>query len=215
MTRSDLLVNDDEGMTLRRLAVSINTSLLKLDRLHQQIDTLRRELDTVLDGYFTQIATHLPWVTLSPPESPTEHMDFNAETIPEMAGLSEHHAQMQQVMQHMYRNLARHCHPDVNPDASPDAMVAVNRAYQQRELGSLMVLAQEMLGSLWHGVAFTRDDMQHYHTTLREMVEAMQSAFIRLQQSDANHLRRRLLMARLHGNDVIAEVAGRLQAAHA
>jgi hypothetical protein len=210
MTHLDLRP-DEEGLTLRRLAVSINTSLLKLDRLHHQIHTLRTELDAVLEGYFTQIAARLPWMTAHPSISIAEQSDFDSETTADMQGFKAHHTQMEQVMQQMYRKLAQHCHPDVNPHVAPETMVAVNRAYQQRELGSLMLLAQEMLGSFWHGVAFTKADMEHYHSSLREMVEAMQTALIRLQQSDANALRRRLLMARLHGNDVIGEVTERLQ----
>jgi hypothetical protein len=198
---------DTDALTLRRLAVSINTSLLKLDRLHRQLHTLQNELDEVLEAYFAQIAAHLPWLAMTQ----TESSNFASETRMDMGGLQAHHAQMEQVMHQLYRKLARHCHPDVNPDITSDAMVAVNHAYHQRELGSLMLLAQEMLGSFWHNVAFTHDDMLHYHATLRGMVEALQSALTHLQHSDANALRKRLLMARLQGNDVIAEVAGRLQ----
>jgi hypothetical protein len=48
MTPSNLVREED--LMMRRLAVGINTSLMRVDRLHHQLRTLREELHTFLSG---------------------------------------------------------------------------------------------------------------------------------------------------------------------
>jgi hypothetical protein len=111
------------------------------------------------------------------------------------------------VMHQLYRQLARLSHPDVNPAAPPHVMVRINAAYQNRELGSLMLLARDAA----HEIDFSFDDMVHYHDSLHALSTDMQQQIEALRTSDANRLRTRLLIARLNGDDVIADVAKALQ----
>jgi hypothetical protein len=189
----------------RRLAVMMNMAFLRLNRVQMQLHALQREIDEVLDGYFVSISKRIsPFVVSEKSLTTSPHPPQSDDFTPKADALNA-------LMHQIYRRLARSCHPDVNPTAPTEKMVTLNQAYQQRELGSLMLLCQQALEEGVETVHFSLHDMQHYYDSITALTEEMQAHYRALETSDANRLRKRLLLARLHGDDVMGAVAKAMQ----
>ena len=200
----------DDSHDLRRLAVEINTCLIRLERLTLQLHSLKEELDAFLNTYFARISGELPMAMAHTTELP-EHAEEDTALLEDIAAgrnATSH------VMRQLYRQLARACHPDLHSTATTHAMAKVNEAYQKGELGSLMVLASTLPAEAASGITFSVDDMKHYQEALKTSTRQVEEGLEKLRQSDAYRLRTRLLMGRLTGNDVIADVVATLQRNH-
>ncbi len=198
----------DDAVTMRKLAVGINTSLIRLDRLSYQIQLLKEELDDFLHHYFDRLSPHLHHA-----ETPASASDINkTETDAAFEEITADHTETRNVMRQLYRQLAIACHPDLHPaDASHASMTKVNEAYRNGEFGSLMLLARTMRRETGQEITFSREDMEYYYDSLQTKTEKLQKQMETLQRSDASLLRLHYLKARLNGGDVIADVVATLR----
>jgi hypothetical protein len=187
--------------------VRINVALLRLHRLQHCLQQEQEEMDAFLTDYFHTIARHLP---------PHIALASSEDDIPQTETSARTHAQtsaqldaLEQLMRQLYRRLARQCHPDHNPDIAPQTMQEVNRAYDNRELGSLMLLSQQVfhVGTSDTTPTFTLSDLQHYYQQIQQLSQHTEAALQALRQSDEYKLRRQMLLARLEGRDMVSRVA--------
>lgn len=193
----------------RRLAVRINMALLRLQRLEQQRRTLEQEIDSFLSEYFKTIAARLPaHVALFDDGLPNQPGNATR-TQTQQPQPREELESLEQLMHQLYRRLARSCHPDLHPDMPADTMSAVNNAYENKELGSLILLSQQILQPDANSTApgFSLSDLQHYYNHITQLTRQTEQTLKQLQSSDANRLRREMLLARLRGHDMVARVA--------
>ncbi len=183
-----------------QLAVRMNMALMRLYRLEREVAELRREIAEFLEEYFGAIAAKL-----HPGLYASETISEAEEALPsdEMTDVRRHLDALDEQMHHMYRQLARQCHPDVNRNVPEGTMRAVNEAYQNKELGSLIILCADMLDG-----AMDQEALEQQYQMIAEMETMLQKERETLDQSDANRLRKRHLLSRLHGDDFVESVAG-------
>lgn len=202
--------------TPERLAARINVALLRLERLERQRHTLQSDIDAFLKEYFGAIAAKLHPHLLVRESEPEGVAQAGAQPPPAAADATEDATESAQalsaldaLMHRLYRSLARQCHPDVNPDAPPQTMSALNAAYQNRELGSMMLISRRvaMTSEMRYDAHALRQHLEH----ITELAEAVERSLSALQESDANRLRRQMLLARLSGEDRLSPVIEGMQ----
>ncbi len=182
----------------RRLAVRINTALLRFRRLSQQYDKMEQSINASLQDYYEALAPLLPYHNQVTPNVP-RHKNAVRE---DMASLDD-------LIKQLYRHLAKACHPDTNMHHA-DAMHEVNQAYEAKALGSLMALCHDYLESSVSS-HLSLKDLQHYYLHISELADNAQHALTLLEQSEANQLRTKLARAQFTGDDIIGEVAFKLK----
>lgn len=194
----------DTDLATSRLAVRINMALLKMYRLQQQLESLQHDVSTFLDEYLGAVAKHLDKYLSSSLVS----LHDDKHMLLENTAPSEQMIVMEKLMKQLYRQLASKCHPDINPEIASSTMISINQAYDNKELGSLILLSHTLKAD---SINFSKDDLTHYHQEIVTINNDLEEKIATLKESDANILRKDMLLARLNGLDVIANVADTLR----
>jgi hypothetical protein len=191
----------DLSLNYKQIAAQININLLKLYRLQQQYGQLQTEIDAFLDNYYAAITPHLlPYFAKNPHHNDVVVLDIEAEYC----------SNFEKILKQLYRSLAKHFHPDLSGDASYSIMTKLNAAYENKELGSLLIyglqfdLADDVL-------RLSVDDLLHYQQLLKAHTTELTLKLQHLQQSEANVLRQLSLQARLEGRNIEREVVHKLK----
>lgn len=174
-----------------RLAIRINTALMKLYRLTQQVTLLEQRIASDLGSYYSALSQSIA----SPYQSTTHIAPAKADYI----------APLEQFMQRLYHTLARQCHPDVNQQPAV-TMSDINHAYDNRQLGSLMALSNQLQAN-----TDRPHDLRQHYQHITSLNQEMQRHLESLEQSDANQLCQKLRHARFTGENIIGEVAFHLK----
>jgi hypothetical protein len=184
------------------LAIRINIQSLKLIRLQTSLRNLEQDIESFLEEYFTKLSHYLQPFLL---ETVQKHQVAKEDALQEQCRAVE------QLLKQLYRHLAKHYHPDSGVRADTDKMRRVNEAYAQKELGSLLLLTSDMASVTQGSITTSQTDLMHYYELLSNMVLQAEEQLRQLEQSEANHLRRHMLVARLNGRNFIEEIAAKLQ----
>ncbi len=183
------------------IAAKINSNMQKLNSLQAKIAALTGELQQFMVQYFSEIAQYLPSYLLN---------NNNAQLPTDCLTSSDYSHNFEQIIKQLYRTLAKHFHPDLSANSGAINMQRINQAYEKRQLGSLLLLSVE-LKSGNDILAYSIDDLLHYHELVAISVTQGEQELEQLQQSDAMQLKRNILLARLHGYDMMAVIANKLQ----
>jgi hypothetical protein len=184
------------------LAARINIQLLKLLRLQAEMRNLERDIEGFLHEYFTALEQYLrPFLTHS--------MQYPVPVQEEMEAQLD---SMEKLLKQLYRHLAKHFHPDGGAQTSPEMMSRINTAYAQKELGSLLLFTASIAPSHeGQHITASHADLMHYYQMITRLTLQTEQHLRTLEQSEANRLRKHMLMARLNGMNFIEEIAIKLQ----
>ncbi len=195
------------------IAEKINANIAKLNNLQAQITSLQYEMEQFLAQYFANISKHLPQYLLS------NHLLNNpsSQSCSVRPSSKDYAINFDQLLKQLYRTLAKHFHPDYSnnnvafigekPRQQNNAnMQHLNAAYAQKQLGSLLLIGAEL--DLRDNITtHSLDDLLHYHQLLQTTIIQAEQELAQIQQSDVLKLKRNILLARLHGYDMMTAIA--------
>jgi hypothetical protein len=177
----------------KAIATRINDNMQQLGIIQTQIAQLKMELEQFLNQYFAIISKNLPPYLLTAAKP---------SLTPVMQGYSNN---FDTIIKQLYRTLAKHFHPDMNNGDNRNMQI-LNEAYQHKQLGSLMLLESE-IGANNEILQYSLDDLLHYHELVQTSLIQAEAELTALQQCEAIRLKQNILLARLHGYDMMSAVA--------